>query len=53
VCAPHNTNADDVEKHTTNMTTHAVNAQIATPHAHTTNALIAEKNTLLIANSAT
>jgi hypothetical protein len=29
--APHNTNADDAEKHTTYATTHAVNMQIPTP----------------------
>jgi hypothetical protein len=30
-----------------------MNAQMPTPHAHMTNAQIAEKNTLLTANSAT
>jgi hypothetical protein len=53
VHAPHIINADDVEKLTMNATTHAENAQIATLHAHTTNALIAEKNTLLTASSVT
>jgi hypothetical protein len=42
-----------VVKHTTNMITHAANAQSPTPHAHTTNAQTAEKSTWQIVNYAT